>query len=849
MKRSVIHLLLLMLLSFSAYSENIPARLQGLWLIDGTSKGEWDAITVTENHVEFWYDMYKVDSIVAQTNGTKVYITSKAGKKTSVVIQLNADSIAKFKFNEWDIARTCRLVARHPDMVYYEPEKTQATLQGEWIIGRNPKTVASVSNNKIFLDDKHWDIIWFGRYLDLEYRALLRFEDTYRLVYVKRNGQMLSIGGDGKSQGYALKAKNEGVYEVFGNWYEPVANKWTFGFLEEFAIYNGAFWDYEVLKFSGKSGNAVLKNGKRRVELKLTKLSDTTLSVESGDKKVRQYKLAAKALPAFQVEDKLTFKNTHFEKVDTAYIMGYMRNKPNNEPVAIGYYNIINGQNEKAYGDVDQFGRFLVKVPLLNTSVVTIILATGSTFDVVEPGERYLLSYDFASKQHLVMGSNDRLHNELANYSPYGAFQFGDHRNQVRKLKPLDFLAAKRTELGKANGYVLRYFNTTPKLSERAKYFIESFNKYTIGTDLMQKRFDLDRQSKELFPDEYMAYVKDSLMTSPPVPFTISPGISTFLRDYLQYHQQFDSSVGVVHQDVFLSMINDGRIKVADEEKQALILVGGIDHISAVDSVRGKALRDSIGVEKIKLFNRIRSQHQASIDEAATDLLWQNVLNQQMTSYETNLPNEDLRKTFQAAAIYECLERTRKALEPKTFASLIKKIKSPAIEESLIKYQNFLLKVPNQDFVYAESLKNTNHLKGTKNADSLFNALLLPYKGKVVYLDFWGTWCPPCREEMKYVGATKAALKDKDVIFMYFANNSPETSWKNMIKELNLTGQNVVHYRLPIEQQYLIENRLSIEAFPTYMLVNKSGKIVNTKAPRPSNPTQLVKAIDVLLAE
>jgi thiol-disulfide isomerase/thioredoxin len=847
MKRSSIHLFLLMLLSTSAFSqEKIPTNLQGLWLIDGVSKGDWDGITVTENHVEYMYDMYKVDSIVALANATRVYISSKKGRQTTVTIETTTDSIATFKYNEWENAKTCRLVKRHPDMVYFEPEKAQATLSGEWIIGRNPKIAAFVTDKKIFLDQQNWDILWFGNYLNREYRALLKHDNVFRLIYVKKNGRMLSIGGDAWSQVYTLKARNEGVYQVLGNWYEPVANKWTFGFLEDFAIYGGKFWDYETLKFSGKSGNAVLKNGNKRIALKITKRNDTVMSVELADKKTTEYRLAARTLPGYSVGDKSAFKDTHLQKLDTAYVMGYMRNKPDNDPIAIGYHNLLNGRDEIAYGDIDESGRFLVKIPLLNTSVVNFVLATGTTFDVLEPGERYLMYYDFESKQHLVMGSKDRIHNELANYRPYEAFDYGDRRNEVRKLSSIDFLKAKKEELLKAKGFSRRYFSKFPGLSERAKQFIESFNKYNVGTDLMQKQFDLDRRNKERFPQAYISFVKDSIMPDPPVPFTIS-NISRFAKDFVQYHQQLEPQVSVSHDRVFFNMLVDGRIKVSDEEKKTLLFIGGIDSISEVDSLRGKNLRDSIGADKAKLFYDMRSLYQAKIEDAANELLWQTVLNNELRSYQKLLPNEDLRKSFQASAIYGYLERTRKALDPKRFAALIKEINCPPIEESLIKYQDHLLMISSKDFAYAESLKNTSHLKGAKDADSIFKALLLPYKGKVVYIDFWGTWCGPCRDEMKYVGASKEALKDKDVIFMYFANNSPEAAWNNMIKDLNLTGRNVVHYRLPSQQQNLIENRLSINAFPTYMLIDKDGKLVSTSAPRPSNPIQLVKEIDVLL--
>jgi thiol-disulfide isomerase/thioredoxin len=849
MKRSILSILLLISCSISAYSnEIIPIKFQGTWLIDGIAKGDWDAITVTENHIEFFYDLYKVDSVVAKPAGSQFFLSSQAGKHTSVIINSSGNSIATFKYDEWDVARTCKLVSKHPDMIYYDAAKTSEILKGEWIIGRDFKNIMSISNQKILLDGKNWNMVWFGEYLGREYRALLQNEQKYQLVYLKKNGRMLSISGAGWSHSYALKAKNNDVYQVLGNWYHPITNEWTFGFTEDLAIYKGKFWDYEVMKTTGNSTSLVLKDGGNKVALQIFKRSDSILEITTADKRKISYKLAGKTLPAYPSEDKSVFKNTHFKKVDTAYITGYLRNQTNKEPITMYSRNIFNNDQEKYIGEIDEFGKFSIKIPLLNTTVVYFNSGVGTMFDVIEPGERYLMSYDFDSKQHLVMGNNSRLHNELANYQPFSAFGNGDAMADNDKLKGLAFLAAKKSQLSTANQFSEQYLITVPMLSERAKIFIKSFNKYYIASDLMQKRFDLDRANREKFPEEYMAYVKDSLMTNIPSPFTVAFNITTFITDYVQYYQQFDEQVSIVHEDVIKDLIANDKIKVLQEDKPIFIRLATLDSDTSINSIQNKAIRESIGEDKIKSFDNFRIANKSLIQAKATQLLWETTLNNDMTSFEKLLPNEDMRKSFQASAIYNYLERTREALEPKKFASLIAKINAPGVAENLIKYQNHLLQVPNQDFAYAESLKRTDHLKGAKNADSLLKALLLPYRGKVVYLDFWGTWCGPCREEMKYVGKAKEAVKDKDVIFMYFANNSPELTWKNMIKELNLTGENVVHYRLPEEQQYLIESRLSIKAFPTYILIDKEGNIVNSAAPRPSNPMGLLKEIDTMLS-
>ena len=84
---------------------------------------------------------------------------------------------------------------------------------------------------------------------------------------------------------------------------------------------------------------------------------------------------------------------------------------------------------------------------------------------------------------------------------------------------------------------------------------------------------------------------------------------------------------------------------------------------------------------------------------------------------------------------------------------------------------------------------------------------------------------------------------------MYLANHSTEDSWKNIIKEYHLTGTNVVHFNLPDEQQELLEKSLSINSFPTFILLDKEGNIVDRHAPRPSQKQELINRINELLTK
>ena len=129
------------------------------------------------------------------------------------------------------------------------------------------------------------------------------------------------------------------------------------------------------------------------------------------------------------------------------------------------------------------------------------------------------------------------------------------------------------------------------------------------------------------------------------------------------------------------------------------------------------------------------------------------------------------------------------------------------------------------DFANAASLRPSTDVEGMSDGEKIFRKIIEPYKGRIIYLDIWGTWCSPCKRNLKESWKVKEALKDYDIVYLYLANRSSDESWKNVIKEYNLTGPNCVHYNLPEDQQAAIENYVGISGYPTYKLIDKQGNI------------------------
>ena len=107
------------------------------------------------------------------------------------------------------------------------------------------------------------------------------------------------------------------------------------------------------------------------------------------------------------------------------------------------------------------------------------------------------------------------------------------------------------------------------------------------------------------------------------------------------------------------------------------------------------------------------------------------------------------------------------------------------------------------------------------DAEKLFEEIIKPYKGKVVVVDFWNTWCLPCLSAIKKIEPLKSGeLSSDDIVWLYLADeSSPETAYNERIQ--NIKGE---HLRLSAEQSKVIKKQFGITAIPSYVLVSRDGE-------------------------
>jgi thiol-disulfide isomerase/thioredoxin len=188
-----------------------------------------------------------------------------------------------------------------------------------------------------------------------------------------------------------------------------------------------------------------------------------------------------------------------------------------------------------------------------------------------------------------------------------------------------------------------------------------------------------------------------------------------------------------------------------------------------------------------------------------------------------------MRDYFVAEGLASTIKYAERPLAKDSLNGVMRPLQTPVLKLQLKQLIDEY--VPSRDGEPAQAFEATNE-KGEA-------VRLEDYKGKVILLDLWATWCGPCLELMPAFEKLKEDYKDKNVIFISLSIDDDAVAWKQNMTARNATGLQWLIARPKLDYYQVV-------GVPRLIAIDKNFKIANYFAPEPHS-AEIRRLLDKLL--
>jgi peroxiredoxin len=115
-------------------------------------------------------------------------------------------------------------------------------------------------------------------------------------------------------------------------------------------------------------------------------------------------------------------------------------------------------------------------------------------------------------------------------------------------------------------------------------------------------------------------------------------------------------------------------------------------------------------------------------------------------------------------------------------------------------------------------------------------------KGSVVFLNFWATWCPPCRSEMPSMQVLYDRFRNSGLQFVVVDIMEDDSDVSEFLDYFDLT------FPVALDENGSVSDRYGVEAIPTTFIIDKNSNIIiQARGSRDWNTPEMFKAFEELL--
>lgn len=594
------------------------------------------------------------------------------------------------------------------------------------------------------------------------------------------------------------------------NWRDEKGD-WVLGLYESGAVYDSKVYSYE----EKSDKKIVLTNGNEKLTIALGKEKDGKRQFKINGKKLNLECFGAE-VPAYPTEDNTAFStdNTSGEAEISGWIKDFPKEISESEEafgISVKVQNMFTGELEDYNkATIDKDGKFTIKVKVNGTQSVIFNEFSNkvNVYEakiVLQPGKKYFMVHNWETAKCMFMGEDARLQNELQAFPCKYEWKTTIHADL--KEKSID------STLTRLADNIAKY----PTLSKRYRDFIEQEARLRVASNFVVSPFE---NGTEVLSDKYLSI-------NPALPISLFPA----LYEYSENKYRIENSKA--HQKytrtpkLFLSFEKQGKIQISDSEREVLKkwqqYEDDIDKLSECESreemmEKYEKIQAMYPREELNAFFSKEDVSKAYSEWApSSDQIQKNVIDSMFT-------DQTLRDFCRSLILGKVLQQEKSL--PEYYSHLYDDIKNESFKKQI---DNLKAYYAEQERLNAEKVKSViapnSNVAGLTDGKAIVEKMIEPYKGKIIYMDTWGTWCNPCIQAIKTSHGIKDAVKDYDIVYLYFAYGSPDAAWKGAIVDLDIAKPNYVHYNLPEEQQEAVIKYLKVDGFPSYFLFDKNGNM------------------------
>ena len=647
---------------------------------------------------------------------------------------------------------------------------------------------------------------------------------------------LVALTGEANIKDKQTSGEPKGITDTY--WRNEATGDWLIGFASNHVIYNNSVREI-VSRSENKDVYTLLTDNGESIKVGKMKNGQRSIAIGKG-KPVACSPITTTFLPDYPTKDTIAFKDNDFRSGDTVTVVGWLKDFPketlerNSEFVITSCPLLSSSHTEDWSGKIDSLGRFTVKLPVENTQFVMVDLGRSNFTTALEPGETYFFLYDHKTGQKLMMGHGARVQNELMVHSLYPEYKEGtilEWEPNLTQEQIVDYKNRLADMLDYNNARLDSLFAHHPMLSRRCEDFLRMFALCSAGNLIMR----LITQTQDFrLPAEVVGYVNSQVWPNIRRPYTLT----FFFNEFFLYHRQHKHSdlppaVPPLSPDTFRDWEQKGLIRFSPEERELIDMQQQSD-IDAEHMSRS---------ERQEKYKDVAERYQALMQhEKVKAVAGKLILISEFRMIDSLYADPQLRDIGKAGVLMSRMEWSNVPL-PEGQLDLANQIQRSSIKQMVLSLNNKLANLQQRDISKVQSLKGNDGVAGMSDGEKILRKITEPYRGRLILLDIWGTWCGPCKQALSHSKEEFERLKDYDLVYLYLANGSSDAAWQNAIKEYDLVGDNIVHYNLPDDQQSAIEHFLGVTAFPTYMLIDREGNVLDANAD-PRDLESLARLLD-----